>query len=447
MDKDKVLRDSIQRVQCVTLGCSKNRVDSEHLLRQLQAAGMQIAPEAENLYEGRVDAVILNTCGFIQDAKEESIEAILDAVQAKQEGCVRYVFVFGCLSQRYREDLPDLIPEVDGYFGAYDIRPLLERMGVPYDPQLATRRYLTTPSHYAYLKISEGCDRTCSYCAIPKIRGKHCSVPMEALVEEAQSLVAQGARELIVVAQDTTYYGLDRYRKRMLAPLLERLSQISGVDWLRVHYSYPDAFPEDVLEIMAQDPKVAPYIDIPLQHISDKVLSAMRRSIDGAQTRALIEKIRNRVPDAVLRTTLIVGHPGEGKREFRQLLDFVADYRFERLGAFPYSEEEGTWGAANLKDTLSRRIKQERYEELMELQSGISYEYNLSRVGTRERVLIDSVSEDGVYVARTQKESPEVDGEVLIRPTDGAADRRLIGQFAEVEIAHADEYDLLANFI
>lgn len=439
--------DSIHRIQCVTLGCSKNRVDSEHLLRQLQAAGMDVAPEAENLAEGRVDAVILNTCGFIQDAKEESIEAILDAVQAKQEGLVKRVYVFGCLSQRYRAELPELMPEVDGFFGAYDICPLLEVLGVPYRPELATRRLLTTPSHYAYLKISEGCDRTCSYCAIPKIRGKHCSVPMESLLEEAQSLADAGVRELIVVAQDTTYYGLDLYRKRNLAPLLERLSLISGIDWLRVHYSYPDSFPEDVLDVMANNPKVAPYIDIPLQHISDKVLSAMRRSVNGQQTRALVEKIRSRVPEAVLRTTLIVGHPGEGKREFRELLDFVEAYRFERLGAFPYSEEEGTWGAAHLKDTLSRRVKQERYEELMELQSGISYEYNQSRIGSHERVLIDSISEDGVYVARTQKESPEVDGEVLIKPQDGEADRSRIGQFAEVEIVHADEYDLLANFI
>ena len=437
----------MSRIQCVTLGCSKNRVDSEHLLRQLQAGGMEIAPESENLYEGKVDVVILNTCGFIQDAKEESIEAILDAVQAKQEGQVKKVYVFGCLSQRYRQDLPEIIPEVDGFFGAYDIQPLLEVMQVPYRPELAARRLLTTPSHYGYLKISEGCDRTCSYCAIPKIRGKHCSVPMEALVEEAHSLAEQGVKELIVVAQDTTYYGLDLYRKRSLATLLERLSQISGIDWLRVHYSYPDAFPEDVLDLMASEPKLAPYIDIPLQHISDKVLSAMRRSVNGAETRALVEKIRSRVPGAVLRTTLIVGHPGEGKREFQELLNFVSDYRFERLGAFPYSEEEGTWGAANLKDTLSRRIKQERYEELMELQSGISYEYNLSRVGSQERVLIDAVSEDGVYVARTQKESPEVDGEVLIKPATGVADRSRIGQFATVRITHADEYDLLADFI
>lgn len=439
--------DTIQRIQCVTLGCSKNRVDSEHLLRQLQAAGLAVAPEAENLAEGRVDVVILNTCGFIQDAKEESIEAIWEAVEAKKEGLVKRVYVFGCLSQRYRAELPELIPDVDGFFGAYDILPLLEVLGVPYRPELATRRLLTTPSHYAYLKISEGCDRTCSYCAIPKIRGKHHSVPMEDLVSEAKSLAEAGVRELIVVAQDTTYYGLDLYRKRNLAPLLEQLSLISGIDWLRVHYSYPDSFPEDVLDVMANNPKVAPYIDIPLQHISDKVLAAMRRSVDGAQTRALVEKIRNRVPEAVLRTTLIVGHPGEGKREFNELLQFVEDYRFERLGAFPYSEEEGTWGAANLKDTLSRRIKQERYEELMELQAGISYDFNQSRIGQRERVLIDSVSEDGVYVGRTQKESPEVDGEVLIKPVNGVANRTLIGQFADVEIVNADEYDLLANFI
>lgn len=433
------------RVQCITLGCSKNRVDSEHLLRQLEAAGVELVPESADLYAGTADTVILNTCAFIQDAKEESIEAVLDAVQAKQEGRVRRVYVFGCLSQRYRRELEESIPEVDGFFGAYDLEGLLAELGVPCRPELRTSRVLTTPSHYAYLKISEGCDRSCSYCAIPMIRGRHRSVPVEDLLREARGLAERGVRELLVVAQDTTYYGLDLYRRRMLGTLLHRLSEIDGIEWIRLHYAYPDGFPDDVLDELASNPKMTPYLDIPLQHISDKVLAAMRRSIDGRQTRELVERIRHRLPDAVLRTTLIVGHPGEGKREFRELLQFVSDARFERLGAFPYSVEEGTWGAEHLRNRISRQEKQERYEELMELQADISLAYNRSRIGTRERVLVDSRSEDGVFVARSRKESPEVDGEILLRPELAAAASLHPGTFAEVTVTGEDEYDLIAE--
>lgn len=432
-----------KKVQVATLGCSKNKVDSEHLMVQLERAGIAISPEGEDLSTAGVDTLIINTCGFIGDAKEESIQAILEGVEAKNQGHISQVLVWGCLSQRYREELIEAIPEVDRFFGAYDLDNILAYLGVEKNPLLLTQRYLTTPKHYAYMKISEGCDRQCSYCAIPGIRGRHISVPIEELVREAEFLASIGVKELILIAQDTTYYGLDIYRKRALAQLIERLEAIKGIEWIRIHYSYPASFPDDVLEIMAHSPKVCKYMDIPLQHSADKVLAAMRRNIDGKQTRALVERMREKVPGIVLRTTMIVGHPGEGKREFQDLLNFVQEYKFERLGAFTYSKEEGTWGAENLKDTIRKGIKQERYEELMELQSGISLEFNNSRVGSVERVLVDSFT-DGVYVARTSKESPEVDGEVLL---GGEFDPARIGTFADAMITGANEYDLLGEFI
>ena len=415
----------MKRIQVVTMGCSKNRVDSEHLMRVLQERGYELVPETVDLASGRVDEVIINTCGFIQDAKEESVNAILEAVEAKKEGLVQKVSVFGCLSQRYRSELPPEIPEVDEWNGVLTFDTL--------------GRVLTTPKHYAYLKIAEGCDRSCSYCAIPMIRGPHVSVPMEQLVAEAKLLAAQGVKELIVIAQDTTYYGLDLYGKRRLGELLAQLAGIDGIEWIRLHYSYPAGFPEDVLRVMADNPKICPYIDIPLQHSADKVLSMMRRGVDGRQTRELVARMRQLVPGVVLRTTLIVGHPGEGEAEFRDLLDFVSECRFERLGAFQYSEEEGTYGAIHYKDDITAEVKQERYDRLMELQSGISLAYNQSRVGTRTRVLVDSVSDDGILVARSQTESPEVDGEILIQGTAP------VGQFADVTITGADEYDLIAE--
>ena len=430
----------MRRIQLVTMGCSKNRVDSEHLMRVLQERGYELVPEDTDLASGGVDEVIINTCGFIQDAKEESIAAILEAVEAKKEGLVQKVSVFGCLSQRYRSELPAEIPEVDEWRGVLTFDTL--------------GRVLTTPAHYAYLKISEGCDRTCAYCAIPLIRGPHVSVPMDSLVEEARLLAAQGVKELIVIAQDTTYYGLDLYGKRTLATLLERLSGIDGIEWIRLHYSYPAGFPEDVLDVMAGNPKICPYIDIPLQHSADRVLAMMRRGVDGRQTRALVEKMRRKVPGVVLRTTLIVGHPGEGDAEFRDLLDFVRESRFERLGAFQYSEEEGTYGALHYPDDIPAEVKQERYDRLMELQSGISLAYNQSRVGSRVRVLVDSVDAtspapagDLILVCRSQTESPEVDGEILIDPASSAVTpEELIGQFIDVDIIGANEYDLIAEF-
>ncbi len=432
------------KLQLITLGCSKNRVDSEHLLRQFERAGVVIVPEEEPLDMARPDIVALNTCGFIQSAKSESIEAIFTVLEAKKRGLVKKVFVFGCLSQRYRKELPEEIEGVDGFFGADDAEAMLKAAGFAYDPSISLERHLTTPSHYAFLKISEGCDRSCSYCAIPSIRGRHVSVPMEDLVAEAELLAAKGVKELLVIAQDTTFYGLDLYRKRMLGKLLERLADIKGIEWIRIHYSYPADFPEDVLEIMAGCDKVCKYLDIPLQHSSSKVLAMMHRNIDGDATRALVDKFRKAVPGIVLRTTMIVGHPGEGVREFRDLLDFVRQYRFERLGAFTYSEEENTFAALNFKDSISQKVKDERYAALMELQSGISLEYNESRVGTVERVLVDGWS-DGMIHARSEKESVDVDGEILIPAV--AVPASLQGNFIKAKITAADEYDLTAQFI
>ena len=434
----------MKKLQTVTLGCSKNKVDTEHILSQV-ADHYEIVPEGEDI---PVDVILLNTCGFIGDAKEESVQAVLEAVEKKNRGDALSVIVFGCLSQRYADELPALIPEVDGWFGARDLDPVIRALGVEPDPRRNTGRLLTTPSHYAYLKISEGCDRRCSYCAIPFIRGAHKSVPMEELVEEATLLAAKGVRELIIIAQDTTYYGLDLYRRRALAELLQKLSEVDGIEWIRIHYSYPAAFPEDVLDQMANNPKVCRYMDIPLQHISDKVLDNMHRNVSGAWTRELIGKMREKVPGVVLRTTMIVGHPGEGKRDFKELLDFVEEARFERLGAFKYSEEEGTYGAENFKDSISSRVKQERLDELMSLQSGISLQYNQSRVGTEVEVIVDDFS-DGIFVCRSEFESPEVDGEILVRhdvAVMGDVDPySLIGDFMKVRITGADEYDLIAE--
>ena len=432
------------KLQTVTLGCSKNKVDTEHILSHVEDL-YEIVPEGEDI---PVDVILLNTCGFIGDAKEESVQAVLEAVEKKKRGEAGKVIVFGCLSQRYADELPELIPEVDGWFGARDFDPVIRALGAEPDPEKRNHRYLTTPSHYAYLKISEGCDRRCSYCAIPFIRGAHKSVPMEDLVAEASRLADNGVKELIIIAQDTTFYGLDLYRRRALAELLQKLSEVDGIEWIRIHYSYPASFPEDVLDQMADNPKVCRYMDIPLQHISDKVLDNMHRHVTGAWTRELIGKMRERVPGVVLRTTMIVGHPGEGKRDFNELMDFVREARFERLGAFKYSEEEGTYGAENFKDSISARVKQERLDELMTLQSDISLSFNQSRVGTLEKVIVDDFV-DGVFVCRSEFESPEVDGEILVKPDSeviGDVDPySLIGEFMTVRVTGADEYDLIAE--
>ena len=436
----------LKKLQTVTLGCSKNKVDTEHILSQVEDL-YEIIPEGEDI---PVDVLLINTCGFIGDAKEESIQAVLEGVERKMRGDVGKVIVFGCLSQRYSNEMPELIPEVDAWFGAREFDPVIRALGAEPSDSRRSERYLTTPSHYAYLKISEGCDRRCSYCAIPFIRGAHKSVPMEDLVAEAESLAAKGVRELIVIAQDTTYYGLDLYRRRALAELLQKLSEVEGIEWIRIHYSYPAAFPEDVLDQMADNPKVCRYMDIPLQHISDKVLDNMHRHVDGAWTRELIRKMRERVPGVVLRTTMIVGHPGEGKRDFNELLEFAKEARFERLGAFKYSEEEGTFGAENFKDSISARVKQERLDELMTLQSEISLEFNQSRVGSEIDVIVDDFV-DGVFVCRSEFESPEVDGEILVRHDSsvmGDVDPySMIGEFIKVRVIGADEYDLIAELL
>ena len=435
-----------KRLQTVTLGCSKNKVDTEHILSQVEDL-YEIIPEGEDI---PVDIILLNTCGFIGDAKEESVEAVLEAVERKRRGEADKVVVFGCLSQRYANELPELIPEVDAWFGAREFDPVISYLGAEPDRRRDTERYLTTASHYAYLKISEGCDRRCSYCAIPFIRGAHKSVPIEQLVEEAGNLAEKGVKELIIIAQDTTYYGLDLYKRRALAELLQKLSEVEGIEWIRIHYSYPAAFPDDVLDQMADNPKVCRYMDIPLQHISDKVLSNMHRNVTGEWTRNLIRRMRERVPGVVLRTTMIVGHPGEGKRDFNELKDFIREASFERLGAFKYSEEEGTFGAENFKDSISARVKQERLDELMSIQSEISLSFNQSRVGTEVKVIVDDFT-DGVFVCRSEFESPEVDGEILVKHDSavmGDVDPySLIGEFITVRVTGADEYDLIAELV
>ena len=432
-------------LQTLTLGCSKNKVDTEHIL-----------PYAESVYEiipedvtGRhADILLINTCGFIGDAKEESVNAILEAVERKKSGEVGEIVVFGCLSQRYAAELPGLIPEVDKWLGARDLDSVIKAIGGVPDRKMDAERRLTSASHYAYLKISEGCDRGCSYCAIPFIRGAHKSVPIEVLVQEAEKLAAKGVRELIIIAQDTTYYGLDLYHRRALAELLQKLSEVDGIEWIRIHYSYPASFPEDVLDQMANNPKVCRYMDIPLQHIADKVLDNMHRNVDGAWTRELIRRMREKVPGVVLRTTMIVGHPGEGVKEFNELLDFVKQARIERLGAFKYSEEEGTYGAENFRDSIPAATKQKRLDKLMSLQSEISLEFNKSRVGSVEKVIVDDYS-DGVYVCRSEFESPEVDGEILVKYDKDVMQNvepySLIGEFIKVKITGADEYDLIAE--
>ena len=437
----------MKSLQVITLGCSKNTVDTEHLLFQIRDS-FEIVPEGE---ERPVDYLLINTCGFIGDAKQQSIDTILSQVGRKNSGEIGKIFVFGCLSQRYMSEMPSLIPEVDSWFGARDLDPLIRALGCTPDHSSDHKRILTDRTHpYAYLKISEGCDRRCSYCAIPFIRGAHHSVPIETLVKEAEDLAEKGIKELVLIAQDTTFYGLDLYHKRCLAELLRRLSDVDGIEWIRIHYSYPADFPEDVLDEMALNPKVCRYMDIPLQHISDKVLDNMHRHVDGAWTRALIGKMRSRVPGLVLRTTMIVGHPGEGKKEFEELLDFVMEARFERLGAFMYSEEEGTYGAEHFRDTISPKTKQARLDALMSLQSGISFAYNSSRVGTEEKVLIDDFV-DGTFICRSEFESPEVDGEILVKYSPeafgGIEPYSLVGEFITVRITGAFDYDLTAELL
>ena len=433
---------SKRKIRVITLGCSKNDVDTEHLLSCLPDSDFEFSGEES---DEPVDTLLINTCGFIGDAKQESIDCILANAGRKKQGKVGKIAVFGCLSQRYARELPSLIPEVDAWFGARRLNPVLRWLGVSGDADGSTSRRMK-PQPYAYLKISEGCNRRCSYCAIPSIRGRHRSVPKETLGEEAAGRAAGGGKELLLIAQDSTWYGLDLYGERALGRLLDALSEVEGIGRLRIHYSHPDGFPVDVLGRMASNPKVCRYLDIPLQHISDKVLRAMHRHVSGAWTRSLVERLRREVPGVALRTTMIVGHPGEGEAEFAELLDFVKEARFERLGAFSYSEEEGTWGAAHLADSIPAGEKQRRLDALMDLQRSISRECNEARVGSTARVLVDALG-DGLLVGRSEFESPEVDGEILVSSAGVADPGALVGTFIDVRITGADDYDLTAQLI
>lgn len=430
----------MKKINVVTLGCSKNTVDSEHLAAQLAAAGYQIVFDSN-----RTDAkvVVINTCGFIGDAKQESIDTILRFAAAKEQGLIERLFVIGCLSERYADELRAEIPEVDDYFGARDMQGIARALGAAGDPDTSTERLTSTPKHYAYLKIAEGCNWHCGYCAIPLIRGPHRSVPMERCVEEAERLAAQGVRELIVIAQDTTYYGRDLYGRRALAELLERLCKVEGIEWIRLHYAYPTDFPQDVIEVMAREKKICPYLDIPFQHISDHQLTLMKRRHTKADAYALIERLRAAVPDLALRTTLLVGYPDETEEDFEELMEFVEKVRFERLGVFPYSEEEGTFSARELQDNVPEEVKQERVDRIMALQNRISLEKNQARVGQREQVIVDSRQGDW-YVARGRYDSPEVDQEILIPASERQLRR---GVIYTVEITGAEEYDLYASVV
>ena len=430
----------MKKINVITLGCSKNTVDSEHLMAQLAAAGYTLAADSDRADS---DVVVINTCGFIGDAKQESVDMILRAAAAKRAGRIERLFVIGCLAQRYADELRPELPEVDEFFGVNDWADIVRALGAEYRPELETERYPTTPAHYAYLKISEGCNWRCGYCAIPLIRGPHRSVPMEQLLGEARRLAARGVRELIVIAQDTTYYGIDLYGRRRLAELLTELCRIEGIEWIRLHYAYPAEFPDDVVETMAREPKICKYLDIPFQHISDAQLHAMRRRHTKAEAYGLIRRLREAIPDLALRTTLLVGYPGETVADFAELEQFVRDVRFERLGVFPYSEEEGTYSAERLRDDVPEEVKRERADRIMALQNGISRENNLRRVGSVQRVIVDGRQGD-CYVARSQYDSPEVDQEILI---PAAARQLRRGHFYEVRITAADDYDLTGEAV
>lgn len=426
-----------EKINVITLGCSKNLVDSEHLMAQLDEAGYEIVTDS-NSTDAKI--VVINTCGFIGDAKEEAIQTILECAEAKAEGRIEKLFVMGCLSERYADELREEIPEVDDYFGARSLKEVVEALNAEYIPELETDRLLTTPDHYAYLKIGEGCNWHCAYCAIPLIRGNHRSVPMEKIIEEAEGLVAVGVKEIIVIAQDTTYYGKDLYGERKLAELLRRICAIEGVEWVRLHYAYPTDFPQDVIEVLRDEPKMCKYLDIPLQHIADNQLSAMRRRITKAETEELVARLRREIPDIALRTTMLVGFPGETEEDFEELCEFVQRVRFDRLGAFAYSEEEGTPSALHLTDDVPDEVKEARVERLMKIQKRVSLALNAERVGKKMRVIVDS-KEGDFWIARSQYDSPEVDEEILVTSEEPLA----LGDMITVEITDCEEYDLYAK--
>ena len=422
------------KINVVTLGCSKNVYDSEVLMGQLKANNKNVVHEDAN-DDGNI--VVINTCGFIGDAKEESVNTILHYVNKKELGEVDRVYVSGCLSERYKPDLQKEIPNVDEYFGTHDLPNLLKVLDADYKHELVGERLTTTPTHYAYLKIAEGCDRPCSFCAIPLMRGKHVSTPIENLVIEATKLAKKGIKELILIAQDLTYYGLDIYKKRALAGLLKELAKVEGIEWIRLHYAFPTGFPLDVLEVIHNEPKVCNYIDIPLQHINDAILKSMRRGTSHEKTTNLISEFRKAVPNMAIRTTLIVGYPGETEAAFQELKDWVHEMRFERLGAFAYSHEENTH-AANLEDDVPEEVKQQRVNDIMELQSQISWDLNQEKVGKTFKVIIDR-KDGNEFVGRTEFDSPDVDNEVLIDATKHYVQ---VGKFAQIKITSATEFDL-----
>lgn len=430
----------MKKINIITLGCSKNTVDSEHLAAQLTAMDYKVVYDSDRT---DADVVVINTCGFIGDAKQESIDTILRAAQLKEQGKIEELFVVGCLSQRYADELRPELPEVDDFFGVNDWAGVVERLGAKYRQENETKRELSTPSHYAYLKISEGCNWMCGYCAIPLIRGRHKSVPMEKLIAEAEELAAKGVRELMVIAQDTTYYGVDLYGERRLAELLERLCRIEKIEWIRLHYAYPTEFPDEVIEVMARERKICRYLDIPFQHISDNQLTAMKRRHTKADACRLIEKLRAAIPDIALRTTLLVGYPGETEADFMELMEFVKDTKFDRLGVFAYSEEEGTYSATRLSDDVDDDVKQSRVDRIMRLQERISLENNAKRIGQKMRAIIDR-KEGDFYIGRSEYDSPEVDQEIII---DSAGRRLLRGRFYDVRITDVEDYDLYAELV
>lgn len=427
------------KVNVVTLGCSKNVFDSEVLMAQLKANQFDVSHESS---DDDAEIVIINTCGFIDNAKQESIDTIVRFAEAKAEGLVDKVYVTGCLSERYREDLEKEIPEVDAFFGTRELPRLLKTLKADYKHELVGERILTTPNHYAYFKIAEGCDRPCSFCAIPIMRGKHVSTPIEDLVKQASKLAANGVKELILIAQDLTFYGIDIYKRRALAELLQRLSDVEGISWIRLHYAFPAGFPMDVLDVMNERDNICKYLDMPLQHGSTKILQAMRRGITREKTEELVNAIRQKVPNIALRTTLIAGYPGETQADFQEMYDWVERSKFDRLGIFTYSHEENTY-AHQFKDDVSKKIKQQRADSIMELQSGISYSLNQLKVGNLYKVLFDR-AEGEYFIGRTEFDSPEVDNEVLVKKSEGYV---RLGDFSEVEITSADHYDLYGTLM
>lgn len=434
--KTKTLKKN--KVNVVTLGCSKNLFDSEVMMNQLRANKFEVEHESKT---DDSEIVIINTCGFIDNAKQESIDTILRFAEAKEKGWVDKVYVTGCLSQRYKEDLEKEIPNVDAFFGTGQLPALLKTLNADYKKELIGERLLTTPSHYAYFKISEGCDRPCSFCAIPLMRGGHKSTPIEELVENAKSLAAKGVKELILIAQDLTYYGLDIYGKRNLAELIDKLAEVDGIEWIRLHYAFPSGFPLDVLKVIRERDNICNYLDIPLQHISDKILKSMRRGTTTQKTKDLIQKIREEIPGIAIRTTLIAGYPGETEEDFKLMEDWVRETRFDRLGIFTYSHEENTH-AYQLDDNVPEEIKQERANKIMEIQSQISFELNQEKVGKVYKVLFDRVEGD-YFVGRTEYDSPEVDNEVLLPKSEFVR----LGDFANVKIIRAEHYDLFGELV